>query len=381
MAIYLKHFEKEEDYQEYKNNEGKLQFHLAIIDDAKTICYGERQPVDEIWYTTTKGTVYTPRETDAFGANIISNTYENGKGILKFDGNVTRIHKSGGSTFAYSTLIKGLSFPKYIDNVVGCTCFYQSYSLDTIIVKDNPKYDSRSNCNAIIETATNKLVLGCKGTIIPNTVEEIGSGAFWNCPDNLVVPDSVKTIGTQAFRQSNIVTIHIGKGLNSIAGNQFYGCTKIEQIIVDDKNPKYDSRDNCNAVIETETNSLITGATCTVIPYTVVKISAGALYSIYAETINIPDSVIRIENGAFNYSKFTHVTIPRYCNYISNCFAECSLLREITMLSEVPPTMATTKLGTNAPIEHIYVPSESVYAYKTATGWTNYADIIEAIAE
>ncbi|MBQ5474847.1 MAG: leucine-rich repeat protein, partial [Lachnospiraceae bacterium] len=46
---------------------------------------------------------------------------------------------------------------------------------------DNPKYDSRDNCNAIIETSSNQLIVGCKNTIIPNTVTTIGTYAFSNC--------------------------------------------------------------------------------------------------------------------------------------------------------------------------------------------------------
>lgn len=67
---------------------------------------------------------------------------------------------------------------KEIDN----TAFNECNSLIMIKVeRGNTKYDSRNSCNAIIETATNTLVAGCKSTIIPSTVTSIGSSAFINC--------------------------------------------------------------------------------------------------------------------------------------------------------------------------------------------------------
>ncbi len=70
-----------------------------------------------------------------------------------------------------------------------------------IVDKNNPKYDSRNNCNAIIETKTNKLVVGCKTTVIPNSVTSIRGDAFYNCTGltSIYIPGSVTSIGDYAF--------------------------------------------------------------------------------------------------------------------------------------------------------------------------------------
>ena len=76
-------------------------------------------------------------------------------------------------------------------------------------------YDSRNNCNAIIETATNRLVAGCKNTIIPDSVTEIGSTAFFGCSglSAIVIPVSVKEIGEGAFDYcESLKEIIISKG-------------------------------------------------------------------------------------------------------------------------------------------------------------------------
>ena len=66
---------------------------------------------------------------------------------------------------------------------------------------NNTKYDSRNNCNAIIETNSNNLILGCKKTIIPNSVTSISQYAFWNCKGliSVIIPNSVTSIGDYAF--------------------------------------------------------------------------------------------------------------------------------------------------------------------------------------
>ena len=70
-----------------------------------------------------------------------------------------------------------------------------------VVENGNTKYDSRNNCNAIIETATNTLISGCKNTIIPNSVTSIGSHAFYRCTGltSVTIPNSVTTIGNYAF--------------------------------------------------------------------------------------------------------------------------------------------------------------------------------------
>ena len=136
---------------------------------------------------------------------------------------------------------------------------WESLEYSSIIVAEgNPVYDSRNNCNAIIETATNKLVYGCKNTVIPSSVTSIGSSAFSGC--------------------SGLTSISIPSSVTSIGSGAFYGCSGLTTITVDADNPVYDSRNNCNAIIQTTTNRLISGCKNTVIPSSVTSIGNYAFW-------------------------------------------------------------------------------------------------------
>ena len=104
----------------------------------------------------------------------------------------------------------------------------------------NPKYDSRNNCNAIIETASNALILGCNNTTIPNSVTSVGNSAFEGCPDltSVTIPNSVTSIGGSAFsRCTGLTSINIGNSVTSIGGWAFYGCTSLAEVTCKAKTP------------------------------------------------------------------------------------------------------------------------------------------------
>ena len=113
------------------------------------------------------------------------------------------------------------------------TAFSYCRAMTSIKVSaDNKTYDSRSNCNAIIETASNTLIAGCKNTIIPETVTAIGQDAFDGCQfTEMVIPSSVKTIGDQAFLCCDQFTeIVLPEGVESIGTSAFHSCDKMETI-------------------------------------------------------------------------------------------------------------------------------------------------------
>ena len=100
-------------------------------------------------------------------------------------------------------------------------------NLSNIKVKEgNAKYDSRDNCNAIIETETNTLALGCKGTIIPSTVTSIAANAFYNCSGltNIEIPNSITSIESHAFYGcNNLRIVHNNSSLNITIGATWCG--------------------------------------------------------------------------------------------------------------------------------------------------------------
>ena len=95
------------------------------------------------------------------------------------------------------------------------------------VASDNANYDSRDNCNAIIRTSINTLIAGCMSSVVPNTVEKIGWGAFEECSNlaSITVPSSVTTITDRAFYNcSSLETITISNGVQTIGASAFYGC-------------------------------------------------------------------------------------------------------------------------------------------------------------
>mgnify|MGYP004648532741 CR=1 FL=1 len=164
-----------------------------------------------------------------------------------------------------------------INELAFLMCDIESISVDS----NNSKYYDAGGSNVVIEKSNNRLVLGSNSaTIIPDGVVEIGDNSFIYCtgPQSLLIPKSV-------------TKIHEG---------QFRNCKNIESIVVDSGNTVYSSPNNCNAIIETATNTLLSGCQNTIIPSTVTKISASAFFGhTNLKQISLPKGV-SIGEGAFS---------------------------------------------------------------------------------
>ena len=235
---------------------------------------------------------------------------------------------------------------------------------------------------------------------IPNSVTSIGNWAFTNCNlTSIEIPNSVTSIGNSAFGNCNgLTSIEIPNSVTSIGNGAFSSCDGLESFVVEGGNPNYDSRNNCNAIIETQTNTLLYGCMNTIIPNSVTSIGNRAFYfcngltsieipnsvtSIGNEafgncngltSIEIPNSVTSIGNDAFIYcSKLTSIEIPNSVTSIGErAFYSCSHLRSIKCHAvEVPET--DTDAFYNCPEDMtIQVPEESVALYQAAEPWNNF---------
>ena len=124
---------------------------------------------------------------------------------------------------------------------IGVSAFGHTPALSTITVDaNNATYDSRNNCNAIIETSTNTLVTGCKTTKIPDNVAVIGDNAFYFCQslESIDIPSSVTAIADYTFYEcSSLETVVLPTNVKSIGNSAFYGCTSLVTIGSHIKNP------------------------------------------------------------------------------------------------------------------------------------------------
>ena len=209
------------------------------------------------------------------------------------------------------------------------------------------------------------------GLTIPNSVTSIGNGVAMMCVslESLDIPDSVTSIGEFAFFYCGFKDLRIGSGLTNLCDSSFTFLSRASAITVDANNTVYDSRNNCNAIIETSTNKLIQGCINTVIPNSVTSIRDGVLSSLMG----------RMYAGAFT-STIESITIPSNVTYIGTyAFNMCENLTSVTVEATTPPTLGEHAFDDNADDRKIYVPTASVETYKTATNWSEYADDIEAI--
>ena len=173
-------------------------------------------------------------------------------------------------------------------------------------------------------------------------ITSIGKQAFDTCISlsTINLPNTLTTIYDLAFNNCGIKSITIPKSVTNIVDEPFSGCGKLESIVVEEGNPIYDSRDNCNAIIETKSNKLLYGCKGTKIPNTVTEIARLAFNaSNYLATpavpksefnIVIPSSVKIIGDYAFNECKINSITIPNTVEYIGDyVFQDCGLKEAI----------------------------------------------------
>ena len=326
--------------------------------------------------------------------------------------NLTSIHipesvtSIGDEAFYLCTNLTSINIPESVTSI-GDRAFAQCYSLTSITVAaNNPIYDSRNDCNAIIHTSSHTLIAGCHNTVIPENVTSIGEGAFSDCTNltSIHIPESVTSIGEYAFYYcSSLTSITIPESVTSIEDFAFGGCYGLTSITVAANNPVYDSRNDCNAIIETSSNTLIAGCQNTVIPESVTFIGNSAFNHCSSLTsIHIPESVTSIGDYAFYGCSLTSINIPESVTYIGyRTFRECTSLTSINIPESVTSigetafdhcsslTSVTSYIQNPFSIESdvfeginsaciLYVPAGTKALYEEATGWhEHFAEIVE----
>ncbi|MGN9141737.1 leucine-rich repeat protein [Lachnospiraceae bacterium HCP1S3_B10] len=249
----------------------------------------------------------------------------------------------------YTGVDRNLVIPETIDGMrvtcIGREAFIRNYSITDVQLPDS--------ITEIDEAAFNS----CNGlTVIslPESLKRIEAGAFDGCYSlkNVILPSGVTYIGTYAFHKCGLKNIVIPAGVTDIGIGAFSGC-KLESVQVDKENQIYDSREECNAIIEKNTNTLISGCKSTTIPQSVIRIGEYA-FEQCSELYNmdIPSCVISIGTGAFSEcDNLSSVKLPEKLKVIEkDTFERCLSLTEINIPSEV------TEIGDNAFYQCITLP-------------------------
>ena len=146
-----------------------------------------------------------------YGTNLTWKLTNKGELIIEGTGDIT----VDRPWFTYREDIKSVSIPEGVTSI-GYFAFSGCSNLTAITIDANNKvYDSRNNSNAIIETNSNTLILGCSATIIPEGVTSIGYFAFSGCSNltSITIPEGVTSIGYGAFENcSSLTSITIPEG-------------------------------------------------------------------------------------------------------------------------------------------------------------------------
>lgn len=381
-----------------------------------------------IFYTSSDNSIVTPTDPDAFGgATIVSNVYDGSRGILAFDTNVTQI---GNHAFENCETLTGITIPETVTSIgdyafAGCTnlganntpasmsqmfrtpspfrsgetsivipdtvtsignyAFQNCTSLTSITIPDSVTDIGESlfsGCKGLasimipygVTSIDDSAFAGCVDLIdidIPSTVTSIGKSAFKECAGltSIILPQKVASIGESAFEDcENLVSINIPAGISRIENRTFASCMTLPGIII----PESVTSIGSSAFEACHRLSDIT------IPSSVISIGSSAFaYCESLTSIVLPPQLTIIDLDLFEGSALTSITIPDSIVSINEgAFNGCTDLTHITVHAINPPSDVTESTFEYTNDCLIYVPSGSLNAYKSATGWSNYASRI-----
>ena len=291
--------------------------------------------------------------------------------LVKHKGGYFQVRYIGDLAFDYCNNLTSITIPNSVTSI-GEDAFWNCSGLTTIIVeKGNKRYDSRENCNAIIETATNTLIQGCNSTVIPNSVTSIGKHAFSSCKawTSITIPNSVTSIGDWTFSGcSGLTSITILNSVTRIGSGAFAYCKGLTSITIPNSVTSigYNTFAYCSGLTSITIPNSVTSIGCgafkhcsslasIIIPNSVTSIGMWAFEGCKGLTsITIPNSVTSIGDGAFEGCKgLTSITIPNSVTSIGDkAFSGCDALKSV----KIPKTL--TEIGKYAFPSHTQVIRE-----------------------
>jgi len=280
----------------------------------------------------------------------------------------------GWGTFSGCSALTSVTIPNSVTSI-GESAFKDCESLKTVTIPNSVMSigsSAFSGCSALTSVTIPNSVMSIgewafwncyalTSVIIGNSVMSIGDEAFWNCYalTSVIIGNSVMSIGDEAFYGcSSLTSITIPNSVTSIGGEAFGSCDNLISIVVISGNDTYDSRENCNAIIETATNTLIAGCKNTIIPNSVTSIGSSAFALCTSLTsVTIPNSVTSIGDEAF-----------QWCSALKTVICEAIEVPELLggdVFYYMPLSEAT-----------LYVPAQSLDDYKAAEQWKEFGTIL-----
>lgn len=220
--------------------------------------------------------------------------------------------------------LSSLNIPEKVSSI-GVYAFSGCTALTSLRVDlENPYFDSRDDCNAVIKTSKNELIVGIKTTVIPNSVTRIGDYAFSNCDfTSISIPEGVTSIGSWSFAYSNLKSINLPSRLKTIESYAFYDCASLE-------------------------------------------------------SINIPNYVTSIGSQTFSFCyNLKTATIGKYVNSIGqDAFYYCKNLTELILLPSTPPEVKEDYYSDDLfDRVSLIVPRKYIDRYKEDDYWGQFKDI------
>ena len=276
----------------------------------------------------------------------------------------------GQSAFMVCTGLTSIEIPGSVTSI-GYLAFYGCSSLASVVVNEgNTTYDSRENCNAIIETATNKLIAGCKNTIIPDGVTSIGHGAFGKCTGltRIVIPNSLESYGDTSF--SGCTGLKIVINFSSFNFKKGQGIAEYADMVINAPDGSIEG-DFVFCVIDGENIlcAYLGNGVDMVLPdnYKGESYAIGD-YAFYGctglESVEIPNGVTAIGDYAFSgCSSLKSVTISSSVLAMKSNSLPSGVIKVI-FLGNTPPRLPSDEIyKSNA--SRVYVSNSSVYGYGT----------------
>ena len=213
-----------DDTKMVKSSSNSLSIERNHIQPMTAMEFTPSVPNNQIWYTSSDGNVVTPYYTNVFGANITSNTYSNGKGVITFDDNVTSIE---GYTFYNCDSLTSVNIPDSV-TTIGEGAFLDCDSLTSVNIPDSV---------TMIGDCAFGWCYSLTSVNIPDSVTTIGDDAFIYCSSltSVNIPDSVTTIGIFAFAGcTSLTSVNIPDSVTTIGNSAFWACTSLTSVNIGD---------------------------------------------------------------------------------------------------------------------------------------------------